>query len=702
MNKKLKIFGIISLLVMVVVLVLPVFASGDTVTTLYLATESSGGYLKRTYSDYWSAVINKDDGWAVNIDSEYDEVMAGFAAGGMENKWHPRIGVMAFDLSEIPEDIEVVDAYIELYITEVQTGWLADGEVGYFAFFAGAPESAGAGWTQYDGDNAIDAGSIRLTGFERHDQLEINEYNRFTLLPDYYDYIITPNWNDRIAMYFSSFHMQYDYAPEWVTDNTRIWVFWNDYNSAHKPRLVLTYIADTPEREIVTEDNAAVDETISGLEVADNITWESPRAGYADEGMYFKCNGESGASILLQLKDEPGNVLDTVTDTIRVDGNYDWVVDVPDSWYGWIRVIELNHGLASDWGYQMPKPDADQLANTAYAINTEHPQYDFPFSRYIKYENDIGVIHWKTNVQVGESANHTLQIWGNGDNTTGVYLDKTLEWLNDNYWHANEDNEFLSAWRYFIFTPNIEGGGYEDYDGMIYDLDVNYSVVVAGFLQALIYNESDNSTLADSHSCYWYLPSEQDGFIFLLDSDLYRTGSNIKVTLQIGEACQAREYLPSLKLSIINESGAEISSKYEGYRYGLNQYIIEAPTTSGNYEVRFTFAGDGTWDYIHDEPFAVTTAPPLTSATDFLDKINIQIENWGMNNPMGHWMIILVIAIVLFVIFIKSPALRVFMPLMAIAGGMIAGWIDAWIIILLALGVGFYLWRTVRGRTADG
>lgn len=475
----------------------------------------------------------------------------------------------------------------------------------------------------------------------------------------------------------------------------------------NRPYISYSYVQGTTDRTINRDTNAGVDATTDGTETADNITWVSPRAGYADEGIALKVNGDSGAPISLELQDGDGNVLDTVEDSIRTDGNYDYYTDLADSWYGWVRLVETNNNLYSTWGYQMPAPDDDQPGNTLSAVNTEYPQYDFAFSRFLTYENDAFVLHWKTNVQDDELADHNLQIWPNGDNTTPM-LNRTLDWLNDNYYNS-DNNDALIAWRYMILTPNIEGGGFDTKDGLIYNLGKNYGVSYSGFMQGVILDNTNNTELTTTHSCYWYLPTENDGLKFATDRQVYGRGDTMKVQLTVGDKSKIKDNLPDLTISILTEAGGTVASYDEYYDYGFNEWSYTVPASAGYYEVRFTFSGDDvTWSYIKDIQFGQGGAQPHTTISGedgLLDKAANLLDRAGMDDTIGHWLVTIGAMILLFFLFSDDKILRLIMPLLVLCAALVTSFIDTWVVVLVALAAGGAIWGIIRrvllGRSSD-
>lgn len=609
--------------------------------------------------------------------------------------------ILSFDLSstdiEVSEDIISADVYLQW---SAKSNTYEEGQAWSWSFYtmSGAFEF-GSGVVASDFQKAIPSTETRVSSeIALYTEYGTGEWIEFPLFDSFFDTI----YDEETQILSVGF-------CEATFDSTGANPVWEDFKDVRvtidndpEPYIRVSYLETTPERELVVDSNAATDNDTTGFEVADNITWESPRAGYADEGLYFKVNGESGAVISLELQDEYGVVWGSVDNSIRIDGNYDYNPDLPDSWYGWVRLLETNHNLISDWGYQMPKPDKDQAGNTVSAVNTEYPQYEFAFIRYLTYENDAFVLHWKTNIQSDEHGDHNLKIWTNTDNLTPIF-DNNFEWLNDNYFNANDNNSSLNHWRYMIFVPDVEGSGFETYDGMIYDLDTNYTNSVAGYIHAVVLDTTDNSILADSHSCYWYLPTEKDGIITRLDSAQVGKGGELIVYVQVGQACQVRDTLPALNLKMIDEDDNVVCQTDQSFvEDALNEYVWTAPTVSGQYVVRFTFSGVDTWDYIHDIPFSVGPSRELTGAASIIDSLEQWIVNVGMDNPVGYWVILLIGMVLLFLVAYKSPLLRVVLPLVFLGLMLIWGKIDTWLIVLLALGAGLTLWGIFRRKAHGG
>lgn len=64
----------------------------------------------------------------------------------------------------------------------------------------------------------------------------------------------------------------------------------------------------------------------------------------------------------------------------------------------------------------------------------------------------------------------------------------------------------------------------------------------------------------------------------------------------------------------------------------------------------------------------------------------------------GHWlMMVLAMGFVALVFFRKHKTVAVILCLMVLGFGIVIGWVDVWIIVLLAIGGGLYIWRKVVG-----
>lgn len=675
-------------------------ASGSQSVTFTGSEVTDGQWITSGTHDTWSTQVNKDTA-TLNTGSAY-KLSVGWEADTTSNLYY-KIYSSCFsaNVSSLAGKT-ITSANISMYCENLID---ENTEVLYVALYKYTENELLPSPGDYD--YPYDEGSIRYSNIVDMESAGLG-WVEFTLnQADVLDQIASDSESDTglFWLYIATPYQMQNVAPSNPGGSYKedIASFTN-YNGANRPKLTISYTDSVDDRVINYDINAAVDNTTDGTETADNITWQSPRAGYVDEGMYFVVNGDSGAEISLKLVDEDGTILDSIDDSIRVDNDFNWFVDLPNDLFGWVRVIETNNNLKSYWGYQMPQPDSDQNLNYVYAVNTEDPQYLFAFSRYITYEDDAFVLHWKTNIQSDEYADHDLRIYVNGDNVTSTktIFDKSFEYINDDYFGVTDNNTGLAHWRYMIFSPKIENTGIETYDGMIYNLNANYSSSTAGFLQAQIIDTTDNSTLADSHSCYWYIPAEKDGLIMTLTKSEYKAGENMNFRLQVGGACRIDENLPDLNIKLINSLGSIQYDQDQFYQVGLNEYEFDAPVVYDDYVLRLEFSGsDKSWSYIHDIPFEVV-AKTTAETSGLVENIKNWIINQGMDNDTGYWALLLIGMVLLFLLAYSSPVMRVTLPLVYLGLFLVWKFIDPWIIVLLALGAGLALFGMLRKKFTGG
>jgi hypothetical protein len=76
--------------------------------------------------------------------------------------------------------------------------------------------------------------------------------------------------------------------------------------------------------------------------------------------------------------------------------------------------------------------------------------------------------------------------------------------------------------------------------------------------------------------------------------------------------------------------------------------------------------------------------------------------SWLTTTTAGHWLIILVaMGFTALIFFRKHSTVAVFLCLMIFGLGIVIGWIDPWIIVLLALGGGWWLFKKIKGSPSE-
>lgn len=72
--------------------------------------------------------------------------------------------------------------------------------------------------------------------------------------------------------------------------------------------------------------------------------------------------------------------------------------------------------------------------------------------------------------------------------------------------------------------------------------------------------------------------------------------------------------------------------------------------------------------------------------------------NWISNSTAGHWLVLVFGMGMVGIIFQRRREVAIIMCLLILGVGIAVGWVDTWIIVLLALGAGLTIWRMVSGR----
>jgi len=75
-----------------------------------------------------------------------------------------------------------------------------------------------------------------------------------------------------------------------------------------------------------------------------------------------------------------------------------------------------------------------------------------------------------------------------------------------------------------------------------------------------------------------------------------------------------------------------------------------------------------------------------------------RIWNWFRYSTAGHWSILLIGMGLVALIFHRRREIAIIMCLFILGAGIVVGWVDTWVIVLLSLGAGFTIWRWLTGR----
>lgn len=631
-------------------------------------------------------------------------------SGSASNYWIPYWFLINFDVSSIPAGVEIVSIKLKIWVynkIDENPTWSQ-----YYAAYTGQPvnpanvdEGDGRRW--YYGNTVQRISDVHSYGSVVDDTwLEFDIHNVKTGDFDY----VTNDSDDKVAFYILTTNQGLKYQPS-VPSGTynksiQAWL----YGGTYAPCLEVEYVTLPNTRTVSHDANDSVDSDTDGTEVVDNVTWGTPRAMYSDEdGLYLLVEGDSGALFTGNLVSESGEILTSVDDSVRVDGNYDWWISGLTSLSGFVRAEVVTDNVSevirSKWAYIAEAPDTDERTNEIYSLDTSYPQYDYEFDEYIVNEGDKMFVHWKTNIDGTDSELEQYNLVLKQNGVTEIYNESLYDMWGSYYYGTETNAENLLHWRYAIFTMDDSGAGYNDYDGLVINLDKPLVAVNKGFYQPLLIDNTDNSTLTETHSAYWYLLNDTEGIIMNLDKSDYTVGDTVTARVQIGIPGRVSTYLPDFT-ALTTGSGSYSSGGT--ILNGSNTFPIIG-IAEGSYDMRFQFEGSEVenYIYIHDIPFSVLEAGAAAgTGAGFVgglsESISTWLQNYGLDNPIGHYVVIIIGMVALFLVLYKSALLRVVVPLLLFGLAILSNWIDPWIIVLLALGAGLTIYGLLRKKTVGG
>lgn len=454
-------------------------------------------------------------------------------------------------------------------------------------------------------------------------------------------------------------------------------------------------ISQVSNRNAVIDENDDVDTVTDGTEEVNAVDWITPRCAYADEDIGFLVTGDSGAEIDMKLYDGNGVEIDVVADSVRVDGYYRWTVEVPPSQKGFIRAYENNSGIYSDWGYCMPEPEEDQVANSVQALNADYPQWFEPWYKYRAIGNTVMVYHYKVAVSTSDFSEYSFRLWHLGDSGSEVY-NETLADICDDYFCNDADNDSMAQWRYMLFSFNGGDLGLNDRDGLIQDLEIEYSYSTSGFYQGLVY-EDGVAGLTDTKTCYWYNKYNNDGITWQINSANLGIGNELTITLDTGDYSHILTELSTVDVELYIGDEDNIGTLLYTYddeilTDNMHVFDLELPSWVDDYYIKLTMHGSSSYNHVMAIPISVTSSGGDGSAFsewfDLLGKFDESMGNFGLGGSAGHIFLMCIGMVGSFIIFHKSRLMRIIIPVSIFALSMAMGWVPVWMFVLIAMGAG--------------
>lgn len=472
--------------------------------------------------------------------------------------------------------------------------------------------------------------------------------------------------------------------------------------------LWLEYTGELPDRRIDTDDLPENDDEVENPttdNVTDNITWCSPRLAYGDDdpSFMFDVAGETGAMLDLDVIDYRGSIIGSLshTDSIRVDGHYYYEEDLPDNFNGLFRLKENYSNVVSSWGYCKSAPDETQELNTIVLNEPTYHHWDNEFDEFAYGEEEIYSVHWCTNMDEDDLDYASIELWEFGDKDEVIWTEN-MSVLRDEYYQNIECFDEYIPWRYALFVMN-KGSGFEDYDGLILDINTNYGYDTAGFYQFALVEDATDEEFTQTEDLAFYLTTpEIDGIRLTTNKRDYSASENIRVLIEAGTKTKIRDYLSSIKVEMVKDSGIIMDTENAVMGGEVESIDIIAPGSRGNYYIRLTLTDeDVTGYYIHQVPITVEGGvagydEDDASVTDvgrsILDNIKDFFIDLGFeDSSILKWIIMCGLMLIVFILCRDDKFWRVILPLLIMGIFIIANWVDVWLIVLLSLGVGVIL-----------
>jgi len=619
-------------------------------------------------------------------------------------------GLVGFNLSTLPEGVEVESASIWLYQFRSNP---IDWPGMYYSFF----DTALGGATPV----VTDFANFRTLHQVVTEPVAIEQMNAAYSWIEYPVYswalenVLSRDSTNQTWLNYISYN-DFAYAdPGWLNFQQQNILIYGSVDGALRPYLQINYATPAADRDMEFPTN---DTDYTGVIIGDEdisaVDWNTPRAAFNDELIGFRVTGDPGASFGITLYSSAGVIMSSTNNTIKDDGYYHWNSQSVDADFtGWIRATAISaYGstINTEWGRVENIPNNTQRLLTVSAVDTEYPQYDYDFDRYIIYKNGIGTVFWKTNLLVGDLGNYELKILAGGDSSYPSW-NGTFTYINTEIFKTQYANNLDQAhWRFMMFSPYVDLTGFNTYDGFIQNAAKNYSLNYTGFWQGTIRDGSDNP-LTWTDSAYFYLNSPDQGVIIALDDSNSDPGDNHRITITIGEHSKVGTRLTNVSVQLLDYEGTVLSTGSGFVIAGINYVDFTAPMATGDYQMRLSFSDSSLvpdYAYIVDVPFTVGDAesPDLVespdepgSLTDWIDTINNYLDKYHLNNSMGHWFLIILLIILIaaiFGVYGKMPLVATVICILIFIGGLYLGWIDPWVIALLSLGAGVTGWIWFR------
>lgn len=686
-----------------------VLSGGDTTYTFYADNATA----KQSWYSTESAVANWVDampGRPGQIQTTDNELWSGFTdLNGLmpgNSTWVVRDGVVGVNISSLPAGT-IKSAKVSLYTDNMtNTGaWPT-----YYAIYQATVSTGSLGINDYQ--NAYLHGSSKLTTYVAYTSHSIGAWTDYVWDNTKYA-LITPDANGYIWLSIETFNQGaiQDPGEVWSSPFADLYcrIQFQGVGGGHSnvPKLTITMTNAPPVGTQSLDTNAATT-TSAPNGVITSMLWRSPRLLYDNEIPDVDVVGTAGTPLTMKLLDVSGNALDTRVDSIRVDGHYYYQPTLPASYQGLIRVYESGKGFYSTWGYACTTATTTAL-NTMYALDTKgDAQFSYIIDKFMVTDTQSAmIVHFNNNIDAAVAAVYELRMYRLGlvaDQCYGAAFSTligTSGYFQDS---KSANNQWTINKRFAIFALSPTN----TYDGLLLTLARSNGSSDMGFYQPVIYNTDLAYELTKSNSGWWYLGKASDGVVETLSV----SGQVGALNISCGDMSRVVSNLNHVNVDIYKVGAVANSLGNTGGQLvgNSNNFSLVVPAVAGAYYARVTLSMVGTtFTYVRDLPFTVGGsvavpggADPASTTKDLLQRMKDTLASFGMDNPTGRYVALMLVMFLLFIIFHKDEKLRLILPLVALGLWILLGWVEMWLTALLALGAGVTIWQLVRHKAAGG
>lgn len=464
------------------------------------------------------------------------------------------------------------------------------------------------------------------------------------------------------------------------------------------PILELDTLRGIASREICDHSNAAEG---GGGGSIDAVSWLTPRCAWNDEQAGFRIEGDAGEGFTAKMLGADDVVLDEITDTIRTNDYFYWYPAL-EGYTGKFRCAVTSASVNSTWGWSEQFRNAGSMRTFAMQLENEDTSWAADIDTYQVHAADtVMVWYWLSGITEDELSTTTLTIRQGGARSNDVYS----EYLDDlviSYMECDDPcNYFLVASRYILA---VMGEVVDDLDGLILDLDNPLVGVSKGYYYARIYKPGEG--LLIPVSAYWYVgecsltacPPACDLAIYIIEGT-YAVGVAVPVMVLNTLDLDFSDRFKNIEVSIIGRSEEPVQGVIND-----EQYVISITRTANAVTLLLTISTtlDG---YVHHSyltlPEEGGIIPPVTPPWGPGGTLGAWWD-WFVglfSSTWGHWLLMLLLMFIAALIFYKKHRTVAVILCLGILGfGIVIGWIDIWLIVLLGLVGGWIIWKVVVGH----